>query len=526
MTTNPYRVLGTEPVILRGRQKLLEQLTRQLVKPTPDHVQVVGPKLIGKTVFLKHVVDRFQSEGKSYDTAIYWDLGHQTPSSDNQFLCRFAEELKSALMPVTPEVANEIEPGSEDLWDILPEVLEFLEDEGQRLLAVLDGFDRVLGMTSITRNLWDYLRSLAEKKSLSLVTGSRRPLREICKTEASQTSDFWNIFNPTPLKVSIFEESDWPELLSPFQDLLISFDSSGQKELINWSGGVPILAAAICSGIWSQVESGATVSKQQVDATANQVLDRYRTILDELWDDCSVEVQSDLIDLAKQDLPLSQIPPDRCKILEERGYGSSSGSKLRASCRFIQEYAAQQGSQVNDLRRLFGNIQSYKKNVRSLLELRLAQIQNADPELQRRIRRAIEDLHPEPKDAIIWFRQIADRVLELIWNAEVPDRQIPPEWIEQWEQDNEWKQDQSRLPGSRGIQCEILRVMTNTRKGNTNICARFVSKSTAILVSHIQTVGDFGQHTEGQEVSLEVAVAFCLSAIELCDRLAHELPCQ
>ena len=144
--------------------------------------------------------------------------------------------------------------------------------------------------------------------------------------------------------------------------------------------------------------------------------------------------------------------------------------------------------------------------------------------MQRLIGRAIEDLHPEPKDAAIWFRQIANRALDLIWNAELPDRQIPADWIEQWEQDNEWTLDLDTLPSSRGFQCDILRAMTNTRKGNSKIYARFVSKSNALLVSHIQNVGDFGQHTDGQEVSLEVAVAFCLSAIELCDRLARELP--
>jgi len=43
-------------------------------------------------------------------------------------------------------------------------------------------------------------------------------------------------------------------------------------------------------------------------------------------------------------------------------------------------------------------------------------------------------------------------------------------------------------------------------------------------MSHMQSVGDFGQYTEEQRVSLGTAVAFCLSAIELCENLARELP--
>jgi len=524
MMINPYQVLGTEPVIFRGRKKLFEQLTRQITKPTPDHVQVVGRKFVGKTVFLKHLAFTYQGGQQPYTTAFYWDLGHLTPTTDNKFLRRFSEEIRSALLPVRPDLANELDPNLGDLWDILPEVLELLEDEDQKVLAVLDGFDRVLGMTGITRNLWDYLRSLAEKKSLTIVTGSRRPLRELCKTEESQTSDFWNIFNPTPLRVTLFIDDDWSEMLTPFTEKGIKFDSSGQKELINWSGGVPILGAAVCNYLFALSESGDTISKEQVDGVANKVFEEYQIILDELWDGCSVEVQSDLIELLEKDLPLSQIPNPRCEILQECGYAYTSSRQIKASCRLMQKYARKQGSQVTDLRRLFGTLNEYGRNVRSLLELRLAQIPSADKNLQRLIGRAIADLHPEPTDAVMLFRPIADNALDLIWNAEVSNRQIPQDWIDQWQQDGEWTLRTNKIPGSRGIQCEILLIMTNTRRGNTQAVARFVSKQTAILMSHIQSVGDFGQHTEGQRVSLGTAVAFCLSAIELCENLAHELP--
>lgn len=520
---NPYQVLGRESVIFRGRQRLVKQLTEQITKPTPDHVQVVGSKFIGKTVLLRHFVKHFQSGKQSYTTSLYWDLGHQTPNSDANFLSCFAKEIRSALMPYRPDIANELDPIYGDISDILPTVIEMLEDDKQQLLVVLDGFDKVLGMTSITRNLWDYLRALAEKSSLTIVTGSRRPLRELCKTEGSQTSDFWNVFNPTPLKVGIFDDRDWSEMLAPFKDMGISFDGSGQKELINWSGGVPILAAAMCEQLLAQIDSGNKVFKEQVDSVAADVFEQYRTLLDELWDDCSMEVQSDLIDLTKIDIHLSRISDQRREFLEIRGYAKVSGSQLKANCRLLQKYVEKQGSQVTDLRRLFSEIHDYERNVRSLLELRLAQIPNGDRDLQRQIEYVIRELNTEPTDAVIWFRNITDKALDLIWNAELPTRKIPQDWIDQWHQDNEWTSTTNNLPNSRGIQCDILRVMTNTRKGKTRPVARFVSKSTVLLISHIQSFGDFGQHTEGQKVSLGTAVALCLSVIELYESLSREL---
>lgn len=526
MAINPYQVLGATPVICRGRQRLFEQLNRQLTKPSPDHVQVVGHKFTGKTVFLQSVARTFKAGKPPYISALYWDLGHRTPSSDKEFMCRFAEEIKSALQPANKDLADEIKPDSEDLWDILPEVLALLHEENQRLLVVLDGFDRVLGITSLTRNLWDRLRYLGEQKSLQFVTGSCRRIRELCKTEASQTSDFWNIFNPNPFKVGCFEDSAWSEILTPFTDKDIVFDSSALKELSNWSGGLPILAAIFGSYLWEEIELGTEITKTEVDNAATEVFKQYETILDELWDECGVEIQSDLIELAKNDILLSKISEHRRDFLEARGYAKASGSKLTADCRLMQKYAKKREAPVTDLQRLFGDINNYERNIRNLLELRLAQV-SVDEDLKRLIKCAIRDLNPEPNDAIMRFRTITDTALKLIWSAELtPSHQVPQDWIDFWRLKGERIPDEENLPNvpsTRGGQCGLLIIMTGTLKTRRSV-ARFISKPTALLVEHIKAIGDFGQHTEGQKVSLETAVAFCLSAIELCERLAHELP--
>lgn len=54
--------------------------------------------------------------------------------------------------------------------------------------------------------------------------------------------------------------------------------------------------------------------------------------------------------------------------------------------------------------------------------------------------------------------------------------------------------------------------------------AKFVTKPTCLLVDHVHSTGNFGQHREGQEVALPTAAAFCLATIELCERLSEELP--
>src|SRR4051794_1412967 len=100
MNGNPYYVLGTTIPPMLGRQRLFEQLLRQLNKPSPDHVSVVGPRHYGKSVILQHLVTHFFPGQSDYLTGAYWDLRHNTPDSDTSFLRGFASVLKEALKQV------------------------------------------------------------------------------------------------------------------------------------------------------------------------------------------------------------------------------------------------------------------------------------------------------------------------------------------------------------------------------------------------------------------------------------------
>ena len=72
----------------------------------------------------------------------------------------------------------------------------------------------------------------------------------------------------------------------------------------------------------------------------------------------------------------------------------------------------------------------------------------------------------------------------------------------------------------RGAQCWLLRLITGTDK--VERLARHVTKPTSILVDHIQSIGDFGQHRDGA-IPWNFAASFCYSAVELCELLARDL---
>ena len=518
MSNNPYRVLGVQVPVMLGRGRLFDELCRHLTKATPDHVCVVGPPLFGKSVLLNYLASHFKDAGDHYGTSLYWDLRHGTPGTDDEFRRRFAERVKGALQPVQPELAEYLELEDEGLHDVLHLVFDEMDSKGLRFLAVLDGFDHVLAGSGITRNLWDDMRTLCQKASLRLVTGSRSRLRELCKTEDSRTSDFWEIFYDTPLQVGCFEDHDWSGFLDPFKLRDVTFDSSGRKEIANWTGGVPVLAAALAERLVAEASDGVTISKPNVDSIAEATAEERRDLLTALWDDCTIELQSDLAVLADGDVPLSEVPDHRRRDLQLRGFARSSGNKLRSSCRLMARYAQRQADGVKNLRRLFGEAKRFEGSIRSLLELRFAQIRGADPKLMGYVKRAIRDLQPETANSVVWARSIAERALDLIWGAELaPDKSLPEAWKFVGVRSDDW----SQLPRRRGQQCHILRIITGTEEHDP--VSQFVTKPTYLLVDHLQSVGDFGQHKGEDTVSVPIAAAFCLSAIGLCESLSRDL---
>jgi len=510
-----------------GRASLMRTIKEHLLKPSPDHVSVVGPAYYGKSVVLWHLAASFRNGSGGYLTASHIDLRHGVPASDREFMYRFARETRAALQAARPQLGELIDADDEAVHEVLGLVLEDLESEGVRLLVVLDGFDYALAGTGLTRNLWDQLRALAQRDSLRLVTGSRRPLRELCRTEESRTSDFWEIFYDTPTRVTALDDDDIEAFLKPLRDAGNEFDESARKEIVNWTGGVPVLVCTLLQRL-SEEPPGTRLSKSEIDRTAEEVLAEPGQLLAALWDDCDDELRADLGVLSDGELPLTELSERRRRAIEERGYGRVSRNRLRSSCRLMQHYAKAQAPAIADLTRLLGTSAGFATHVRSLLELRLAQVAagTADEDLRYLVSNAIRDLTPAPEHALIWVRSIATRALQLVWNAELPpDRTLPAEWRQEWKREEaRYTDDGGRLPRSPGAQCNLLRLATGTERTSRRV--RYITKTTFLLLDHLQSVGNFGQHRDDYptaNVTVGFAASIVFAAISLVECLTRDL---
>ena len=518
MSENHYQLLGGRVPPMLGRERLFDRLCGHLTKESPDHVSVVGPRLFGKSVQLNHLASHFPRD--HYVASLYWDLRYNTPRTDAEFRSQFAEHLKASVKSAKPDLAKDLEPDDETVSDLLFYVFDELRGEGSRLLAVLDGFDHLLRDFGITRNLWDELRTLAQTGGLCLVTGSRARLYDLCKDEDSRTSNFWQIFHDPPFQVGSFQDEDWKGFLAPFVSKGVKVHGSAKKEIRNWTGGVPVLAAALAGRLIADRRRGEVISKSDVDRVAGAMADESLITVRALWDDCTIDVQSLLTEVSSGSVVVSDVPDRQKRELLFRGFAQESRDGLRSSCKLMAAYARQRKDEVAYLSRLFGQPDRFDNNIQGLLELRLKGIANrADPKLAGYVQKAIRDLHPDPDASVVWMRSATDTALDLVWDAELAgDRTLPDDWKSLYKEGDAPEQ----LPSWRAGQCHLLRLITST--GERARVAKFVTKPTCLLVDHLQSIGNFGQHREGQEVSLPTAASFCLSAIELCGRLSQELP--
>ncbi|MCW8091560.1 ATP-binding protein [Alteromonas sp. ASW11-130] len=518
MINRKFPVTGNESKLI-GRSNILGEILTAITKPVPDHIQVVGPRYSGKTVVLEKLKEIVSSEGSTeYSCVLLWDLGHSTPKNDLEFLSQFAANLSDAIKDKYCEYAEHLKASEDTFQQDIAEVLELLNDE-TKILVIFDGFDKALSSDKLTRNLWDQLRELAQNKSLTLITASRKTLRELIRNPDAQTSDFWNIFLSTPIRVDCFDENEIADILTNYCQ--VEFEKGALTELYNATNGTPVVLLEVLNYLL-HAHDGKKITNALVQDAVSCSFESNQNFIDDLWHDCSPATQDNIRLLVEESEIQGASHSDKTSIVE-KGFARASGSKLIKPSRLLQSYLESLANEKGAIDRLFGNEAAFSQNFNNVISRRLAHILNIDTDLMRYLQTNLEHLPNHPSICLEGMRGLINKCFDIIWNAEFGGKTVPDGHFDIWRHhgESERLQDFKTSFPQGGKRLSLLKVLTTPERSNP--LAKVVSQSTYVAINALYPFGDFGQHQEGEKMNLHMVYSSMLLAVELVASLQNDL---
>ncbi len=245
-----------------------------------------------------------------------------------------------------------------------------------------------------------------------------------------------------------------------------------------------------------------------------------------LWSDCPEPSKDLYLELVEA----KSIDVKTCKYsdaapLEEKGFATRAGVRIHAGCRLLHTFVGERSGDSGSIGRLFGSQAAFETNGRILLERRFAQTEIADADVRLFLSRCLADI-PDHLDVCLYnIRGIVDRVLDLIWNAELgSNRQIPVEYTTDWQHYGERAANEDwggRCPNNRGAQLRLLKLLTTPERAPTK--AKYVTNVTHTLVESAHSFANLGQHLIGRTVDFGTAFAAMCVCLELASRTSREL---
>jgi hypothetical protein len=250
---NPFWIDGpVPPCRFIGRRREVRKTFSQLTGPGQGSVAISGPRCTGKTSLLCYIA--------APEIATEWDL-----TEDNALISRLDCQLVGHPFNITAfwqQVLNLLQPHlqdrmGEELQKLCQQeqicnadfevILDILHEEGQRLILLMDNFERLIrtqmANETVTRDFLSQLRALINRgpRTLSLIVTTHEPLEELCQTiDFGGASPFPNSFMSVRLKGLSDQEIN--ELIqNALSDTSVAFDEHDRSYVSGLSRGHPLL---------------------------------------------------------------------------------------------------------------------------------------------------------------------------------------------------------------------------------------------------------------------------------------------
>jgi signal recognition particle GTPase len=205
---NPYlgRTTITDPDDFFGRREEIENIYERIKSKVPQSVAVVGERKMGKSsllYYIYHEKDKYLDNPEKY-IFIFIDIQGVTINSRDEFfkllLSRLRENEKLQDIIVVDRRRDDHEN--------VKETVSKLDGDGCKLILFLDEFDLLLQKGSISPELYENLRALANRYAIAYITATVKSPTELTKEYGSP---FFNIF--TGENIELFSRDEALELI-------------------------------------------------------------------------------------------------------------------------------------------------------------------------------------------------------------------------------------------------------------------------------------------------------------------------
>ena len=307
--TNPY--IAGAPVVEKsmffGREGVFRWIENSLTGKYVDHILVLhGQRRVGKTSVLKHIPNRLPDKY----IPIFIDLQGRVSTSLGRFLGWLAREISRALQAEGIDIPRPNRKAFEEDPDFfestfLPNVKQLLKD--RTLLLTFDEFDTFEStdaQESLAVPFMAILKRLMDHEYLSFVFSIGSSGRKLENMQAAYTSFFKQALYR---KISFLEPNDAHDLIVKPVASVVEYAPDAVERIIEVTSAHPYFIQLVCHELFSESQKKDTwsVSKEDVDAVLEPVVERGTVNLKFVWDEASELEKWILASLAAADKTLS-----------------------------------------------------------------------------------------------------------------------------------------------------------------------------------------------------------------------------
>ena len=334
---NPYLNRGMIRDIndFYGRTKELKKLFNRIKSDYPQSVSVKGQRRIGKSSFLYYITQK-EIRKKYLDNPD----SHIFTFCDFQELGKITQSdfFKLILDSISKEIKESIDIPEDVTYDDLKNTVVNLEAQGYKLVIILDEFDMVTKNDNFDYTFFSYLRAIANKYKVAIITSSTEELQKMCHTKEINDSPFFNIFTPLTLGPLTYEEAK-ELVLSPSKRTGISYGPYFDF-VVGIAGYHPFFIQVACSLVFEYLTEHEKIDQEGYGVICEEFLDEMQGYFDYIWSRFSEDEKNTIIQIiTKKDL--SNREQKIAKDLQKAGYVIINDSESEIFSSLFAEYVVE-----------------------------------------------------------------------------------------------------------------------------------------------------------------------------------------